>query len=194
MHSTLLLLFANLLALTTSLPTPSLDRRACTTILPTSYQLISAASPTFSFPQNRNFYTSTGSFGSAPIDTLIHFTNIPFGAYGCQLAVSFTDEYPIASSGATQLSVYGLVTDITAGSTYEEYFPNGGGGEPVGSLGLFGTVTLNGQPHVVNSGVCAENMSFLFEIASQTEAGNVGFQDAGNNLSGIGGFYLTFDC
>ena len=125
----------------------------------------------------------------------MHFTGIPAGSYGCQLSVSFFPAFTVSSSGAsTQLNVYKLGNDISADSTYAEYFPAGGNGSPVNST-LFGTITLQGmgQKAVINSGVCTPDMSFLFELANPGAA-NVSFLDAGNNLTGIGGFYISYDC
>ena len=46
----------------------------------------------------------------------------------------------------------------------------------------------------MNSQVCSPDLNYLFEVASDTDAGTTTFTDAGNNLSGIGGFYVTYDC
>ena len=91
------------------------------------------------------------------------------------------------------MNIYSLSQDITPSSTYSTYFPQGGKGAPTGST-LFGTTTINGQKQIINSEVCANDLSFLFEIASDDVAGSVSYQDAGDNLSGIGGLFLTYNC
>ncbi|MCJ1398230.1 hypothetical protein MMC11_001427 [Xylographa trunciseda] len=166
-----------------------------TTYLPVSYQGIEQQLALTAFPQTRSFYASSGPSPGYAIDSLIHFTGIPAGSYGCTLGVSFTYEYNISSTGSTLLNVYNLLDDdITKYSNYAGYYPDGGSGEPNSAAGLWGSLTLDGGPHTVNTAACTGNMSFLVGIASQDQAGTVSFQDAGDNLSGIGGFYLSFDC
>lgn len=193
MLSSILIAATALTALTSAFPTPAnLAPRACTTQLPSSYQEIIQVRPTESFAQNQNFYAYSNANTGNHIDTLVHFTGIPAGSYGCQLAVEFSGANNPTSSGATQLNVYNLLgaeNGITATSSYQQYFPNGGSGAPNGTS-LWGTVTLDGQKHVINSAVCAPSMSFLFEIASETESGIVEW----NNLAVGNGFYLTYNC
>lgn len=160
--------------------------------LPTSYQQISQSSPQEYFPQNNIFNVTQASGGINNVNTLLRFTGIPSGSYGCQLEVSFTFEYPIYSSGSTLLNVWSLPEPISSTDTYATYFPTGGRGIPKGSF-LFGSITLTGQKAVINSQVCKPSLGYLFQIASATAAGSVTFADAGNNLSGIGGFYLTYN-
>ncbi|MCJ1388873.1 hypothetical protein MMC18_001724 [Xylographa bjoerkii] len=124
------------------------------------------------FPQTCSFYASSGPSPGYAIDSLIHFTGIPAGSAGCTLDVSFTYEYNISSTGSTLLNVYNLLDDdITKYSNYAGYYPQGGSGEPISANGLWGSLTLNGAAHTVNSAACTGNMSFLVEIASQTQAG-----------------------
>lgn len=182
-----------LAALTSASPTPAnLAPRACTTQLPSSYQEIIQVRPTEFFSQNQNFYAYSDASTGNHIDTLVHFTGIPAGSYGCQLAVEFSGANNPTSSGATQLNVYNLLgaeNDITASSSYAQYFPNGGSGSPKATA-LWGTVTLDGQKHVINSAACTPSMSFLFEIASETQSGIVEW----NNLAAGNGLYLTYNC
>jgi len=182
-----------LTALVSASPTPAnLSPRACTTQLPTSYQEIIQVLPTNSYPQNQNFYAYFDANTGYHVDTLVHFTGIPAGSYGCQLVVEFSGTNNPTSSGATQLNVYNLLgaeNDITPTSNYQQYFPNGGSGAPNGTA-LWGTVTLDGQRHVINSAVCTPSMSFLFEIASETTSGVVEW----NNLAAGNGFELTYNC
>lgn len=171
----------------------SVHVKSCTIKLPKSYQQISQSSPQRSFPQNNIFNVTQATGGINNVNTLLSFTGIPSGSYGCQLAVSFTFEYPIYSSGSAQLNVWALPGPISSTDTYATYFPTGGRGVPKGSS-LFGTTTITGQKAVINSQVCKPSLGYLFQIASATAAGSVTFADAGNNLSGIGGFYLTYNC
>lgn len=190
-----LLTLSLLLATTTATPTPiALAPRACQTLYPTSYQQISQSDPTTSFAQSDDFEASwSGPSAADAIDTLVHFTSIPAGSYGCQLAVAFPPDYPITSAGSRLLNVYALPGDISAEDTYDDYFPNGGRGIPDGAY-LFGSVTIDGGSHVINSKVCAENLSFLFGVASEEQAGETVFVDSGSDEDGPAGLYLTFDC
>ena len=196
MHLTSLFTLTALTALVSSSPTPIQHAaRSCTIKLPSTYQQIEEATPSTAYPQGRQFLVSRTASPGNDVDTLVHFTGIPTGSYGCQLDVSFFPAFTISSTGAsTQLNVFKLGNNITVDSTYADYFPSGGSGSPVNST-LFGTITLEGmgQKAVINSAVCTPDMSFLFEIANQG-AGNVSFFDQGDNLTGIAGFYLNYDC
>ena len=196
MHSAINFIIATLAASATAFPSKkqaALTPLSCTIQLPTSYQQIVQTSPTTSFPQNNIFNVTQAADGSANTDTLLRFAEIPSGSYGCEVAMSFTFEYPIYSSGETQLNVYALPNDISSSDTYQTYFPDGGRGTPKGSY-LWATTTITGQKAVLNSKTCQPALGFLFQIASSTGAGAVTFTDAGDNLSGIGGFYLTHNC
>lgn len=130
--------------------------------------------------------------------TLVSFTGIPSDSYGCQLAMSFTYNYPIIAPGFPLINVYAIPSsahNISSSDTYATYFPSGGRGLPqIPGSYLFGSVRINGSQGVVNSQVCSPDLNYLFEVASDTDAGTTTFTDAGNNLSGIGGFYVTYDC
>lgn len=135
----------------TAMPTPTDSApRSCGISLPSSYQQISEDAPTQAFQQNRYFQASQASDGVSNIDSLVLFTDIPPGSYGCQLGAEFTFEYPIQSSGSTQLNVYALPNNIQPTDTYLTYFPSGKRAIPTGAF-LFGTTTLNGTKVMINS-------------------------------------------
>lgn len=177
----------------TSPAQPALVPRACTTQLPISYQQISENQPSTPFTQGRLFKVSQANNGVSDVDTLVRFAGIPSGSYGCQLSVSFTYEYQINSTGNALLNVYSLPNDISSTDTYTTYFGENTRGTPKGSY-LFDTIQITGQKAVLNSQTCKPALGYLFEIASDTAAGSVSFLDAGDNLSGIGGLYMTYDC
>jgi hypothetical protein len=185
-----------LAALTAAKPTPTkfeLAPRCGITVLPTFYQQIEADNAGQSYAPSNEFLASQSSNAASNIATLVQFENIPAGSYGCDLSVSFTYQYPINSSGSTLLNVYPLPGPVSSSDNYSTYFPNGGKQNPKGAP-LWGSVTLDGNRHDIGGSGCTANPAFLFEIASDTQAGSVAFADAGNNLSGIGGFYITYDC
>lgn len=173
------------------MPTDDPASSLAVTRVPTSYQLISRDLPNKAFPQNRVLQVSQANGGLSNIDTLLYFDGIPPGSFGCQLAISFSPNYPLALSGNSQLNVFKLSRNITKSDTYSTYFPQGGRGIPVGGF-LFGTINPSTRKGIVNSGVCAPSLSFLVEIASDTAAGSVAFTDAGNPQV-INGFFLTYD-
>jgi hypothetical protein len=186
-----------LAALTIAAPPPQealgLRPKACSIKLPTSYQQINQSAPTQSYPQNFVFKVSQSVGGGFNIGTLLRFSGIPSGSTGCTLAMSFTFEYPINSTGSALVSVYALSNNISRSDTWGTYFPNGRKGTPAGGF-LFGSTTISGQKAVINSETCKNSLNYLFLIASDDKAGEVAFVDAGNNLSGIGGFYIAYNC
>lgn len=196
MHTSLFVGLAALSSLVSAATLPAQEPllpNSCTIKLPTSYQQIVQSQSKKSFPQNNIFNVSQDNSGGSNVDTLLRFSGIPSDSYGCQLAISFTFDYPIDSSGSTQLSVYALPNPISSSDTYATYFPNGGRGTPKDSF-LFATTTITGQRAILNSQACRPSLGYLFQISSSTKAGSVTFVDAGNNLSGIGGFYITYNC
>ncbi|MCJ1338873.1 hypothetical protein MMC09_004162 [Bachmanniomyces sp. S44760] len=194
MYAPTLISLSLLSTLAAAIPTPAaLAPRSCTTIIPNSYQTIQENAPYGVFNPVREFQVSQQSGGEYSIDTIVNFTDIAAGSYGCELGLSFTNEYNIPQSGSTLLNVYALDTSIAGDESYETYFPNGGKGTPAGAY-LFGSVTITGQKQIINSKACSSELSFLFEISNEDEAGSVFFVDAGDNLSGIGGLFMTFNC
>lgn len=166
---------------------------ACSIRLPASYQQINQVQPRQSYRQGFVFKVSQSEGGGSNIGTLLRFSGIPSGSYGCTLALSFTFEYPINSTGSTLISVYALSNNISTSDTWETYFPVGRKGTPIGGF-LFGSTTITGQKAVINSQTCKNSLNYLFVLSDETKAGEVVFVDAGNNLSGIGGFYLAYNC
>ncbi|KAF2029045.1 hypothetical protein EK21DRAFT_113268 [Setomelanomma holmii] len=140
---------------------PTLNSRACSVAYPRS----------IGFPINYSISQEAG--GLNPHPNALGFDNIPSGSYGCQLEANFPANYPITSSGSSQLNI----------------FATGDGADT-----LFGTVTLQSSPvaptrFVVNSAVCKSSMQFRLEIASETEAGSVAFADTKD-----AGFTMTYNC
>lgn len=166
---------------------------SCSVKLPASYQQINQAQPKQSYPRNFIFKASQNIGGVDNIATLLRFTGIPSGSFGCALSLSFTFEFPITNTGASQVNAYALPKDIRPSDTWATYFPDGKKGTPLGSF-LFGTTTIDGNKTTINSEVCKDSLNYLFLISSDTKAGEVTFADAGNNLSGIGGFYISYNC
>jgi hypothetical protein len=160
MQFTTLAIFLLTSTLTTAAPT-TLSRRSCQVSYPAS----------IGFPINYSIYQSAN--GANARTDAITFTNIPPGSFGCQLEVNFPPNYPISSSGSSAINIIALEAD--------------------GSKTLFGTVTLKSGPEatkiVVNSAVCAGTMSYIAEIASETQAGSVGFAE----IQGAG-FMMVYDC
>ena len=162
--------------------------------LPTSYQQINQARPKQSYPQNFVFKVSQSAGGRDNIGTLLRFTGIPTGANvnPCALRLSFTPDYPINSTGSTLINVFALTRNITASDTWGTYFPTGQKGTPANGF-LWGTTTITGGNQYINSQACQSSLNYLVLLDSQSQAGEVTFVDAGNNLSGIGGFYIEYN-
>ena len=147
--------------LATAAPTSNLEARSCSVAYPQS----------IGFPIN--YHISQDANGANKVANALTFSNVPAGSYGCQLEVNFPANYPITSSGNSQLNVW------TAGS---------------GTRKLFGTVTLASSPvaptkFVINSATCERVMGYSLEIASPTQAGSVAFADTKD-----AGFTMVYNC
>ncbi|MCJ1461616.1 hypothetical protein MMC07_000213 [Pseudocyphellaria aurata] len=172
--------------------------KACTFTLPSSYQQISSSAADTFFPQNDKFNVAQIIATPKPdynTDTLLRFSGIPSGSSGCALTFFFRSKYPINSSGSTELHVYALSTpSITAKATYRTYYPKLGSGVPKGGS-LNGNTTITTEKRVVISSLeCKPSLDYLFQIASDKQNGSVSFTDAGNDVAGISGFYLSYNC
>ncbi|MCJ1463083.1 hypothetical protein MMC07_001688 [Pseudocyphellaria aurata] len=119
-------------------------------IFPASDQRVSSSEPLKSFPQDNIFSVTPNSATDDNTASLLSFTGIPGGSYGCHLAESFTPEYLICSSSRTKLNVHALHQPIPTDETYATYFAHGGKGYPKISY-LFGTTTITGKRSVINS-------------------------------------------
>lgn len=199
----------SLLGLSSDIPTPvALTPRCGTTLTPTFLQQLSEANPLVVGP---NTLTTDGDFlVSQSVDIslkivdrvyqLAAFGPIPPGSYGCQLAVTFPDSYPISSNGNSILNVTTVFKDdpslIVAPPndySWDKFFPPA---SPPFGQGLFGTVTLEpGTTKVINSESCptgGEGLAFLFSIAGwETEAASVEYKQSSSPVAGV---YLTYNC
>ncbi|OCL05013.1 hypothetical protein AOQ84DRAFT_271826, partial [Glonium stellatum] len=116
-------------------------------------------------------YQSAGATNKR--DDFISFA-VPTGSYGCTLEVDFPANYPITSSGNSQVYVY-AVDGPSAGSQV-------------------GTVTFASSPvaatkYVINSFTCATTMTYRMSIGSTTDAGSVAFADTKD-----AGITMTYNC
>ena len=135
--------------------------RACSTAYPQS----------IGFPINYDIHQDAGATNKR--DDFVSFS-IPSGSYGCTLEVDFPANYPITSSGNSQVYVYAV------------------GGPSAGSQ--VGTVTFASSPvadtkYVINSFTCASTMTYKLSIGSTTDAGSVAFADTRD-----AGITMTYDC
>ena len=110
-----------------------------------------------------DYSISQSANGQSKSDAYVSFS-IPPGSYGCSLTASFPSNYPITSSGNSQVYVY----DESNGSQV-------------------GTVTFTSpmQATVVTA-ACSEIMQYRLSIGSLEEAGSVSFvntNDAGLAMS-----------
>lgn len=196
------------LGLASATPTPvEVAPRCGTTLTPTFLQQLTEADPTAVQP---NTITTDGDFlVSQSVDTglnivdrvyqLAAFESIPAGSYGCQLAVTFPNSYPITSTGNPILNVTTVFNDDSTSLVYpndyswSKFFPPP---SPPFGQGLFGTVTLEpGTTQVINSEGCpagGAGLGFVISIASwETEAASVGFKQSDSPISGV---YMTYNC
>jgi len=94
----------------------------------------------------------------------IGFTDIPTGAYGCQLELYLPAGTAITNAGSSQINTYLLNSDISTQDTWMKAPTKGN---------LFGTTNVYSNPKqpttiVIRSLEC-KNLNLRFEIASPTE-------------------------
>jgi hypothetical protein len=203
----------SLLGFTSAIPTPvDLAPRCGTTLTPTFLQQLTETDPNTVQP---NTIANDGDFHvSQSVDVSLNivdrvyqlaaFKAIPAGSYGCQLAVTFPENYPITSTGNPILNVTTIFKDDPTGLVYPNDFswskfspPS----TPPFGQGLFGTVTMEpGTTKVINSENCptgTDGLGFVFSIASwETQAASVEFKQTGGPTTGspLAGIYLTYNC
>jgi hypothetical protein len=136
------------------------------------------------------------------VNTVVVFQNLTAGATGCQLGVTFPQNYPIISCGVPTLNIYtvcnGVSDEVCYPSSWSAMYPTT---TPATWLGqnLFGTVTMiPGTTQIINSESCENfgKLAFVVSIAdSVTEAAAVQFTDTTDWVSGPGlaGFFMTFN-
>jgi hypothetical protein len=167
-----------------------LEQRACTTIQPTSIDVLNQAHPNTPSLGTQFTLGRTSSRTDNIISTLT-FENIPHGATGCMINILIpvlTEPNEIASGTATQADVW-TVQPWTTSSPPTFNKP------PVRnqfvSTTIFQTgVTSSPYATVLESNSCSPVMSLLFELSTwQQGSGFVNFA----NSPAIG-FSLTFNC
>ena len=152
------------LALTAAL----LSIAASTTAAPTSLhsRSCSVASPeAIGFPVNYSISQSAG--GANKVDDIVSF-NIPQSPapYGCSIVANFPANYPITSSGNSQVYFFDS-NNVQVGTT----------------------TFLPGQSATIVTAACQANMSYRMSIGSATDAGSVAFAD----IQGAG-LTMTYNC
>ncbi|MCJ1255125.1 hypothetical protein MMC24_002941 [Lignoscripta atroalba] len=182
---------ASLLTLTSALPTAAdLVPRACATEYPSFITTIQEASPDTAYGNTQYTIAAQNANGDHEVDTLIAFTNIPANSYGCQLEFYAPAGYNIPSTGSTLLNVWATTRDVT---------PTDSWNNAPGKSYLFGSVTLSSQTTsstklVVNNLVCAPNLSFRVEIASETAFGQVEAAQKNPPADPAAGWRITHNC
>jgi hypothetical protein len=191
-YSSILLAASSILALVSAYPsgTPvELAPRCGTTEYGVTIQPIDSAQPDTPFPPTSSFSLiqsggSATTTGGRNLDALVSINNIPAGAYGCQLEVSFPAGYTVTSSGNAQVNVFTLEAPFNSGTTWNS---------APAAVSLWGTGTfVSGGTTIINSETCAPNLYFLFEIASDTADGSVSFTQRGPPSPA--GIRLTHNC
>ncbi|KAH6675744.1 hypothetical protein B0J14DRAFT_587222 [Halenospora varia] len=211
--STTSLTLLSLLGLTSAVPTHvDLAPRCGTTIYPTTLQSLSEASPSTSYPNTllttSNFHVSQSIDTSGKVNNRIYqiatFSNIPAGAYACQLNVKLPSPSTLTTTGNPTLNVTTLYKDTPSSIVYPNtwswstFFPTNGGAL---GQGLFGTQGFtSGTSQAINSEVCPPgggSLAFIFAVASWVgTSSSVDFTQYVNTLNGQGltGVYLTHSC
>ncbi|EOO02055.1 hypothetical protein UCRPA7_2389 [Phaeoacremonium minimum UCRPA7] len=196
-----LTIIAGLLGVTSAAPTKvDLAPRCGTTYYPTILQQLVESDPDTVYPNNDNFHVQRKVVNGALSDRVyqfVGFEGIPAGSYGCQLAITFPQSYPVTTEPA-DYNVQMNVTTALNGLSSEVTYPNAftWNNWPALGTGLFGTVTAAaGSTAVINSEACPPgggNLAFLFEVSRWVEiTSSVDFTQSNSPLAGV---YLTANC
>lgn len=214
MHSTIIFAAAAFAALACAIPTPvQLAPRCGTALVPNIMQIFSEDNPNTSYTNSVNA-TSAGTFAVGQnvnaagqivsrVFQAVAFTNVPAGAYGCQLGFTFPSGTTVSESSHAAMNVTTLAkghsNEIVANNnlTFNDILTPG-----VQDTGLFGTVGpfTPGQTVAVNSESCPTdvngggNLAFLFAIAGNVETAEAIFFEETLTSAGVEGVYLTYDC
>ncbi|KAI9675658.1 MAG: hypothetical protein M1817_001025 [Caeruleum heppii] len=194
---TTLILSASLLSFTTATPTPAeLAPRSCVTQYPNLIQHIYEVSPDSGFQQD-NFFEIAYDVVSGDNsrlwrrDVVVQWDNIPAGSYGCQIEAFFPPRNQggnVNQYGNSLVDVYAVDEKATISDTWNT--------APKRAY-LFGTIrfeTKENEPvkRVINSQVCNSTLTYRFTISSNTDVGEVYFQQGpGFNNQGL---RLTHNC
>ncbi|KAH8693341.1 hypothetical protein GQ44DRAFT_159714 [Phaeosphaeriaceae sp. PMI808] len=128
------------------------------------------------------------------IESLIQFSNIPSGAWGCQLELFFPKNYPQLlgmRGGASKINVYETTGPIPNGATWNtapqtKFLFGNTPALPVNQL------VAEDVKIVINSAVCQPTMSYRITIAPESGAGGVEFWQ--DNTYPHVGFRMVHNC
>jgi Ubiquitin 3 binding protein But2 C-terminal domain len=182
MHSTITLTVLSALSvLSFATPTPVRSAPRCgTTIQPSTIELVNSGNPTTAYGPSSTFSLSN----SPTIRSLVQFTNIPAGAYGCSLITTFPAGYHV--SGTAQADVYRLNSDITSQTTWDSAPSNGA------NIGPVTFANAVGGKSTINTVTCAQTLNFGFGIVDWAKPGSDVFFEQDDSLDA--GLFLVYDC
>lgn len=186
MYATTAFLISSIFASTIlAAPSAILSTRTCSTVYP-EVARVSEAQPDASKLSGFTISQDVGATNKQ--DVLIEFT-VPAGSYGCQLEVQFPANYPIQTSGQTQVYVYSTDKNLPRSSQGIDVSWNNSPAE----VSQVATVRFEENPtanKVLNSFVCKPKLTFRLSISKdQTAAGFVSFVQ-----SAAAGLKLTYNC
>jgi hypothetical protein len=187
-------------------PSPSLFPRAidCANQTPTTILTIARGSPAqFNLPTTpKTTLVYNDAATKTKIDTLLEFSHIPAGAWGCQLELYFARGYYNAFAQniePTRLNVFMVDEPISA-----MHAENGGvswtnapkatwafGSVPVVEELATGRVVSEARRIVVDSVSCHPRMTFRVSVPEEYATGGVGFV---NEETPFGGWRMTHNC
>jgi len=160
---------------------------------PSTYQgSISKLEPNSPSTNGQRFLVWKDTNGTV-LESLIQFTNIPTGAWGCQLELIFSKGYPYLTgmyNGNHQLYVYRVTETIQSGASWDSApKPTYLFGNTPGEL-LVNQPIQNDMKIIINSATCAPTMGFRVALPPEAAKGGVYFQtdDTWKNV----GFRMTY--
>ncbi|KAF2141200.1 uncharacterized protein K452DRAFT_359004 [Aplosporella prunicola CBS 121167] len=181
MHTTTTLLSTLVLASSTlaaAVPAAALTPRACAIETPTLLTRLDRSNPDLAIG------SVSYAWANPTISTEVQFSNIPAGAFGCQLEIFFPPRYVVDNSGDSRAYFYSLDREVSPSDTFNN---------APAKVSLIGTADVRSDYAretriVVNSVQCKPSLGFRMDVA-EGKVGSLGF----NNLDGFG-FRLTHNC
>ena len=183
-----------------------IEKRSCSVVYPSFVGTIDSLDPDFvSNPLGTNTMTLAlkdpeivrpGGKKGLIMDTLVEFSNIPQGSYGCQLELFFQTGYWTVYNyppGPTNINIWNVDKAVPFGNNYSLTWNNA-----PSKTSLFGNIGQVPLPpfnqdvkKVVNSGACQSKMTFRIAVPPEISQGGVQFFQSQNPA---GGWRLTHNC
>jgi hypothetical protein len=188
-----------------------LERRACSVAQPSFVGTIDSLDPNYNAApgpggsgttlafKDPNIVRSNVTGKGLTMDTLLEFSNIPAGAYGCQLELFFARDYWTLYDyppGPRSIDIWNTDGPVPKSPTSGNYSLTWNTAPKKTSLfGTIGNIELppfsQDIKKVVNSAACKSKLTWRIAVPPQVVQGGLQFFQ---NQSPVGGWRLTYNC